>query len=233
VTPKLAPGDPVTVSFPEVPDGPRLRGRVRESEGGRLITLRASECPFKVGDVLRLDVVVPGDARYMLEARLRSYRDRVLVLDPRTDWQRTQRREYYRVRTGAIPVQVLRDLEHRTERDAKYKSYLYDLSGGGAQLESDVSFEEDEQVVLKFRLEPIQLAHVLAVVVEEEPDLAPVEVEVRARIVRVVKISAGRRRRVGTRFSGLGPVLRRRLLRWIYASQSQRRAREMDNLIEV
>jgi len=230
LTPRLAPGDPVMLTLARSPDGPLLRARVRESEG-RLITLRSAECPFATGDILRLDVMVAGDARYAVEAKLRSYRDRVLVLDPSSVWHRLQRREYFRVRTNALGVDVVRDLEHRNQSDHNYKTFLYDLSGGGAQLETDLGFEEDEQVVLKFRLEPIKLTHVLALV-DDEPEEIPLEIETRARVVRVIKISAGRRRRVGVRFSGLSPTLRQQMMLWIYALQSQRRARELDNLIE-
>jgi c-di-GMP-binding flagellar brake protein YcgR len=209
----------------------RLRARVRESEG-RNITLRCPECPFAIGSVLRLDAVVPGDARYAVEARLRSYRDRVLILDPTTPWVRVQRREYFRVRTGAVPVQIFRDLEHRTERDAKFKNNLYDMSGGGAQVETDLALEEDEQLMLRFQLPAVKLNHVLAQV-EEEIEATVIDVEVRCRVIRVVKISAGRKRRVGVRFTGVSPTLRRQLMQWIYAVQSQRRAREVENLVET
>lgn len=231
MNPRLEPGDQVIVSLAEIPDGPQLRARVRESEGSA-ITLRAPDCPFQTGARVRLDIVVAGDARYAVEARLRHYRDRVLTLDPNGAWVRVQRREFFRVRSGAVPVQVLRDQEHRSELDARHKTSLYDISGGGAQLETDLALEEGESIIVKFRLPSIKLNHVIAVVDEEEVDTA-VEVDVPARVVRVVKISAGRKRRIGVRFSGVSPQLRQQLLRWIYTVQSHRRAREVDSGLEI
>jgi PilZ domain len=225
VIPRLDPGDPVFVSTSGVAGGPCVRARVRESEG-RLITLRCPEAPFTAGDILKLEIVVPGDAHYAVEARLRSYRDRILNLDPLGSWSREQRRDYYRVRTGAIPVQALRDLSHRSERDSRFRTVLYDLSASGAQLETDLSLEEDERLLLKFALQRVRLEHVLAIV-DEDPEEPALEVDVTGTVVRVNKLSTGRKRRVGIRFSGVSPVLRQQLLHWIYAFQSQRRAQEL------
>jgi hypothetical protein len=225
VIPRLEPGDPVFVSTSGIAGGPCVRARARESEG-RIITLRCAEAPFAAGDVLKLEIVVPGDAHYAVEARLRSYRERVLILEPMGDWSREQRREYYRVRTRPLPVQALRDLSHRNERDVKFRTVLYDLSASGAQLETDLSLEDDERLLLRFALQPVRLEHVLAIV-SEDPEEPSLEVEVTGTVVRVNKLSAGRKRRVGVRFSGVSPVLRQQLLHWIYAFQSQRRAQDL------
>jgi c-di-GMP-binding flagellar brake protein YcgR len=222
VAPQVEPGDALLLGLPGVADGPSVRARVRELDGETL-TVRAPECPFQPGDVVRIDVIVPADARYMAEARVRANRQDVVTLTLLGAWDRIQRREFFRIRTASIAVTIVRERARRSERDLKAKSFLYDLSAGGAFIETTLPLEDDELVQLKMSL-PIE-----RIDDADDPD-APrsVEVDVPSRVVRVVDMYRGRRRRVGLKFGALPANLRADILRWVYALQSKRRSRELD-----
>jgi c-di-GMP-binding flagellar brake protein YcgR len=179
---------------------------------------------LQTGDVVRVDLVIPADARYVVDARVRLQPDGSFVLDLRGEWMRVQRREYFRIRTGVIPVRVVRERARRKPTDERSKSWLFDVSGGGALVETNLPLEQDEYVHVKFEL-PLEPTEDLSV----DPD-APqsVIVDLPVRVVRVDELDRGRRRRVGLRFGAIPQSLRTEILGWVYALQARRRAREVD-----
>lgn len=201
----------------------KVRANFREGSQRRL-TLRVREPIFQVGHPVTLELVIPGDARYVRDAEVRAEDGHIITVDAAASWQRIQRREYYRIRTGNIPVEMKRERHLRKPEDEKRKSTLRDISAGGALIETDLAVDVDELVHLKFILPAESVAATAAEVKPEDAVL----VETNGRIVRLVPLGRGRRRRVGLRFVALPDATRMQMLRWVYALQGKRRSRELD-----
>lgn len=222
MSPILEIGDSLLLTLAGTPDGQKFRARVREVDG-QVVAVRAPDCTFQTGDHLRVELIIPNDARYVLSMRLRANHNDLITLEPIGEWERVQRREFFRIRTGIIPAKVVRDRRLRTERDAKSKSCLVDLSAGGALVETDLPVEAEEQLQLRFELPFEVVGQEL-----EEGQPTRIDVDVPGRVVRATLLSRRRRRHIAVRFGILPVALHTEILRWVYALQAKRRARELD-----
>jgi hypothetical protein len=205
--PKLEPYDLVEVWLAERGEygADPFNTNVYKFEGSNLV-LRARECPFEVGAALRLCANVANDARYMVRGRLRAFADKSMSVELLEAWNRVQQREYFRMGTGRIPIELLRQPNRRTEQDGRGKSYLCNISGGGSLIETTYALVEGEIVTMTFQL----------------PGLAPMTLA--AKVLRVVEL--GRRRwRSGVSFRSATADQRAEILGWVYNRQLDGRAR--------
>lgn len=223
MAPILELGDALTLRPGGADDAEAYRVRVRSLDGG-VICVYGQGCPLQTGDFVRIDFVIPADARYLVDARVRVLPDGSFTLGLKGEWVRVQRREYFRIKTGIIPVRIVRERARRGAKDDKAKNWLCDLSAGGALLETNLPIEVNEYVHLSMEL-PLELVEELP----EDPE-APrsVALGVPVRVMRVEELNRGQRRRIGVSFGAIPQSLRTDILRWVYALQARRRAREVD-----
>ena len=187
--------EPMTGSFYEADD--------------KSLKLRVRECPFRRGDVLQLKVKIRDDARYVLSASMRSFNEGTLILEPLGEWARIQEREYFRIRTGRVPAEMTRQASNRTDDDKRAKSFLYDISGGGAMVETQLKLEIGETVTIRFELP------------------GSTQMTIKCTVLRVSDLTH-RRRRAGLRFNSATADERAEILRWVFSKQMDSRARERD-----
>lgn len=205
--PKLQLSDAVEIWRPEHAADPIIASFCKME--GRLLTVRLKDCPFPQGAVLSLRTKVPDDGRYLVNGTLRGVTGGTALVELVDSWTRVQQREYFRMRTGKVPVEIVRQASKRAEDDSRAKTVLCNVSAGGSLIETSLALEVGEIITMSFNL----------------PGLYPLTLA--AKVLRV--IGPNRRRwRVGVSFRSATADQRTDILGWVYQRQLDSRARERE-----
>ena len=181
---------------------------------GDRIWLSGSGFPARHGDLVLVELPVPGDARYEAPARVELHPPDRYALRRAGGWDRDQRRAWVRINTYGVDVSVAwlecESAEPPPEppKDDSPSYPMLNISAGGLSLVADDSLSVGDAAMCHFEL----------------PGEASFDLE--ARVVRVESGGLrGRRRRVAFEFVGIDDARRSALLRWIYREQVRRRLR--------
>jgi c-di-GMP-binding flagellar brake protein YcgR len=178
-----------------------------EALQGALIGVDAEGRALHAGSEVLLQLVIPGDARYGVGARVDSIREELTFLCLTSRWKRVQHREFFRVAVDGLGASLVRR-DARAAVRRPLPASVIDLSAGGVQVETRVTLLVGDRVWLRLAL----------------PGISPLELE--GSVVRTTDATGAHR--AGVSFIAVQPELRTRLLQWIYALQAQRRSLELD-----
>ncbi|MCS7003279.1 MAG: PilZ domain-containing protein [Dehalococcoidia bacterium] len=108
---------------------------------------------FPIGGAVRVRFASPGGL-FLLDGRVIGYDDRARALTLHIhDYQRIQRRRYYRARVSLPPAKALLLTPDSGEPMARFQAELVDLSGGGARFESSRPLRLGDAVQLTFSID--------------------------------------------------------------------------------
>lgn len=177
----------------------------------RLLRVRTQGTPVQVGEAVRVQHVVPDDARYTIDALVQALESPSVVLKKLGEWSRVQQREYVRLR---LEAKVYADLHASApgpelpsmRAPLDLRARVVDLSAGGLQLETSVDLGLGVQVFVRFELPGGEPVATTGLVVR------------RGRAIRDTH-------RFGVRFVNLAPPLETVIVRFIYAQQAEKRRR--------
>ena len=194
-----------------------------ESCEDELVWCKGSCSPLRAGDVALLEKPMAGDARYVTTAEVEVALPSRFALRIAEAWQRSQEREFVRINTFNLEVEIERPAPRTTAprkigrgRSARRRAgepsagpvrlELLDLSAGGLRFSSKDPFELEEQIRCRFELAAAGAFDLLA------------------RVVRVEWKTPGYvgRRWYAVEFCEIDHAQRSALLRWTFQEQLRR-----------
>lgn len=201
--PELELGDVLHLSLDE--DGRIFSVTVEELEHD-LVGVDPEGRRLSLGTELWVRLVIPGDARYRVRARVADAQPELTFVRFEGKWERMQSREFFRIAMEGLELAMVRRDAPPGSR-SRTRATLVDISGGGVQVETSVPLAVGERIGLRLVL----------------PGLSPLELD-----GAVVRSREAGTPRAGVSFVAVPPEVRARLLQWIYALQAQRRSMELD-----